>query len=170
MYAGMLLSRSTLSWYDQERAYARSMCPHHKKNSGIYVFLFFSHLVQFILSSWSPHKTRQAQDKHSTFLLPSPSPGARWPLGVILYPTPLTNIVIMSSICFISHCPLGQHICAFMHWGHDYHSMFSLHLLFAKAGRRHHLGTELMAGGNPLLKRILQTLCHWMTPIQKSSL
>ena len=103
-----------------------------------------------------------------SFLLPSPPPGARWPPGVVLYPTPLTNIVIMSPIHFISHCPLGQHICAFMHWGHDYHSMFPLHLLFAEAGRGHHMGTELMAWGNPCLKRILQTLCHWMTPIQYS--
>jgi len=75
--------------------------------------------------------------------------------GVVLYPTPLTNIVITSPIHFISHCPLGQHICAFMHWGHDYHSMFPLHPLFAEAGRGHHLGTELMARGNPLSKRIL---------------
>jgi len=102
---------------------------------------------------------------NSTFFLPSPVPGARWPPGVILYPTPLTNIVIMSPIHFIFHCPLGQHICAFMHWGHDYHSMFLLHLLFAEAGREHHLGTELMTGGNSLLKRILWTLCHWMTSI-----
>ena len=108
------------------------------------------------------------------FLLLSPSPGARWPAGIILYPIPLTNIVIMSPIHFISHCPLGQHICAFMHRGHDYHCMSPLHLLFAllfaEAGRGHHLGTELMAGGNPLSKRILWTLCHWMTPIWKSSL
>jgi len=35
------------------------------------------------------------------------------------------------------------------------HSMFPLHLLFAKAGRGHHLETELMTRGNSLLKRIL---------------
>jgi len=42
-----------------------------------------------------------------------------------------------------------------MHWGHDYHSMFSLHLLFTEAGRGPHLGAELIAGGNPSLRRIL---------------
>ena len=35
--------------------------------------------------------------------------------GVVLYLKPLTNIVIMSSIHLTSHCPLGQHICAFIH-------------------------------------------------------
>jgi len=42
-----------------------------------------------------------------------------------------------------------------MHWEHDCHSMFPLHLLFTEAGRGHHPGTELMDRGNPLLKRIL---------------
>ena len=100
-------------------------------------------------------------DVQCTFLLPSPSPGARWSPGVVLYPTPLTNIVIMSPICFISHCPLGQHICAFMHWGHDYHSMFSLHLLFAEAGRRHHLGTELMARGYSQKESYKHSVTEW---------
>jgi len=116
-----------------------------KTAKSIFIFLFFSIFIILFLFAVS-------------FLLPSPSPGARWPPGVVLYPTPPTNIVIMSPIHFISHCPLGQHICAFMHWGHEYHSMFPLHLLFAEAGKGHYLGTELMARGNPLLKRILWTL------------
>ena len=41
--------------------------------------------------------------------LPSPSP------GVALYLKPLTHIVMMSHIHLISHCPLGQHICAFIY-------------------------------------------------------
>ena len=48
----------------------------------------------------------------------------------------------MLPIYFISYCPLGQHICVFMHWGHNYHSMFPLYLLFAEAGRGHHLEAE----------------------------
>jgi len=132
--------------------------------------LLFSRFVLTRVIGSTIHCQSILHTRHLSFLLPSPSPGARWPPGVILYPTPLTNIVTTSPIHFISHCPLGQHICAFMHWGHDYHSMFPLHLLFAEAGRRHHLRTELMARGNPLSKRILQTLCHWTTPIWKSSL
>jgi len=123
-------------------------------------FIYYNYLSSVL--SWI--------DSTLPFLLPSLFPGAKWPLGVMLYPIPLTNIVIISPIHFISHCPLGQYIHAFMHWGHDYHSMFPLHLLFSKARRGYHLGTELMAKGNPLLKRILQTLCHWIIPIQKSSL
>jgi len=73
----------------------------------------------------------------------------------VLYPTLLTNIVITSPIYFISYCPLRQHICAFMHWEHGYHSMFPLYLLFVEARRGHNLGTELVAKGNLLSKRIL---------------
>ena len=98
------------------------------------------------------------------YLLDNPVSGPSFVPTVIatLHPsnTPLTNIVIMSPIHFISHCPLEQHICVFMHWGHDYHSMFPLHLLFAEARKGYYLRTELMARGNPLSKRILQILCH----------
>jgi len=124
-------------------------------------FLFFSFLVLFGL-------TTQGRSAGHSFYHHHPL-GQDNPPGVILYPTPLTNIVI-TSLYFISHCPLGQHICAFMHWGHDYHSMFPLYLLFAEAERGYHLGTKLIAKGNPLSKRILWTLCYWTTPIWKSFL
>jgi len=56
----------------------------------------------------------QTTSLDASFLL-LPSPGVRCPLGVILYLTPFANIVIISPIHFISHCPLEQHVYAFIY-------------------------------------------------------